>query len=82
MACVGAPYPNTLAFMLRLLVECLVDAGKENDAADFSKVTSDFIEQHTPELYPRIFSIQVNNFVNKLLSLWSVALFITFCSHS
>lgn len=47
--------------MLRLLVECLVDAGKENEAADFSKVTSDFIEQHTPELYPRIFSIQVNH---------------------
>ncbi|KAK3554153.1 hypothetical protein QTP70_019080, partial [Hemibagrus guttatus] len=44
-----------------LLVECLVDAGKKNDAADFSKVTSDFIEQHTPELYPRIFSIQVHH---------------------
>lgn len=47
--------------MCRLLVECLVDAGKENDAADFSKVISKFIEQHTPELYPQIFSIQVNN---------------------
>ncbi|XP_060780970.1 cilia- and flagella-associated protein 46 [Neoarius graeffei] len=47
------------AELMILLVECLVDAGKQNDAADFSKVTSDFIEQHTPELYPRIFSIQV-----------------------
>ncbi|KAM9477000.1 cilia- and flagella-associated protein 46 [Clarias gariepinus] len=47
------------AELMILLVECLVDAGKENEAADFSKVTSDFIEQHTPELYPRIFSIQV-----------------------
>ncbi|XP_053477642.1 cilia- and flagella-associated protein 46 isoform X1 [Ictalurus furcatus] len=49
------------AELMILLVECLVDAGKENDAADFSKVTSDFIEQHTPELYPRIFSIQVQH---------------------
>lgn len=54
--------------MLRLLVECLVDAGKQNDAADFSKVTSDFIEQHTPELYPRIFSIQVNNLLSPLVN--------------
>ncbi|KAF5902114.1 cilia- and flagella-associated protein 46 isoform X3, partial [Clarias magur] len=47
------------AELMILLVECLLDAGKENEAADFSKVTSDFIEQHTPELCPRIFSIQV-----------------------
>ncbi|GAA6097380.1 cilia- and flagella-associated protein 46 isoform X2, partial [Tachysurus ichikawai] len=49
------------AELMILLVECLMDAGKKNDAADFSKVTSDFIEQHTPELYPRIFSIQVHH---------------------
>ncbi|XP_058242545.1 cilia- and flagella-associated protein 46 isoform X2 [Hemibagrus wyckioides] len=49
------------AELMILLVECLVDAGKKNDAADFSKVTSDFIEQHTPDLYPRIFSIQVHH---------------------
>ncbi|KAF4090490.1 hypothetical protein AMELA_G00052800 [Ameiurus melas] len=49
------------AELMILLVECLVDAGKENDATDFSKVTSDFIEQHTPELYHRIFSIQVQH---------------------
>ncbi|MCJ8730419.1 hypothetical protein PDJAM_G00184270 [Pangasius djambal] len=49
------------AELMILLVECLVDAGKESNAADFSKVTSDFIEQHTPELYPRIFSIQVQH---------------------
>lgn len=57
-----------LAFMFRLLVECLVDAGKKNDAADFSKVTSDFIEQHTPELYLRIFSIQVNHSFSPLVN--------------
>lgn len=57
-----------LAFMFRLLVECLMDAGKKNDAADFSKVTSDFIEQHTPELYPRIFSIQVNHSFSPLVN--------------
>lgn len=68
MACVEASFQITLAFMFRLLVECLVDAGKENDAADFSKVTSDFIEQHTPELYPRIFSIQVNHLHSPLVN--------------
>lgn len=54
--------------MFRLLVECLVDAGKESEAADFSKITSDFIEQHTPELYPRIFSIQVNHLLSPLVN--------------
>lgn len=53
--------------MFRLLVECLVDAGKDRDAADYCKVTSDFIEQHTPELYPRIFSIQVNHLLSPLV---------------
>ncbi|TSK22638.1 Cilia- and flagella-associated protein 46 [Bagarius yarrelli] len=47
------------AKLMILLVECLIDAGKEKEAADFSKVTSDFIEQHIPEMYPQIFSIQV-----------------------
>ncbi|XP_049337763.1 cilia- and flagella-associated protein 46-like [Astyanax mexicanus] len=41
------------------LVECLVDSGKHKEAAAFSKVTSEFIEAHKPEMYPRIFSIQV-----------------------
>ncbi|XP_046691474.1 cilia- and flagella-associated protein 46 isoform X1 [Silurus meridionalis] len=49
------------AELMMLLVKCLVDAGKKNDAADFSKVTSKFIQQHTPELYPQIFSIQVQH---------------------
>lgn len=64
-----APFLNTFfAFMFRLLVECLVDAGKESDAADYSKVTSDFIMQHTPELYPQIFSIQVNHVLSPLVN--------------
>uniref|UniRef100_A0A673L3J2 Uncharacterized protein n=1 Tax=Sinocyclocheilus rhinocerous TaxID=307959 RepID=A0A673L3J2_9TELE len=42
------------------LVECLLDAGKKKEAAAMAKVTSDFIQSHKPELYPRLFSIQVN----------------------
>uniref|UniRef100_A0A3B4C3W0 Tetratricopeptide repeat domain 40 n=1 Tax=Pygocentrus nattereri TaxID=42514 RepID=A0A3B4C3W0_PYGNA len=60
------------AELMLLLVECLVDAGKYKEAATFAKVTSDFIELHKPEMYPRIFSIQVKHllflpsFCNKL----------------
>uniref|UniRef100_A0A8C1PJM6 Cilia and flagella associated protein 46 n=1 Tax=Cyprinus carpio TaxID=7962 RepID=A0A8C1PJM6_CYPCA len=42
------------------LVECLLDAGKQKEAAAVAKVTSDLIQAHKPELYPRLFSIQVN----------------------
>ncbi|XP_072534370.1 cilia- and flagella-associated protein 46 isoform X2 [Salminus brasiliensis] len=49
------------AELMLLLVECLVDAGKHNEAAAFAKVTSDFIKLHKPEMYPRIFSIQVRH---------------------
>ncbi|XP_026876764.2 cilia- and flagella-associated protein 46 [Electrophorus electricus] len=47
--------------LMLLLVECLLDAGKEKEAAAYAKVTSDFIEQHKPELHPRIFSTQVRH---------------------
>ncbi|XP_016110300.1 cilia- and flagella-associated protein 46-like [Sinocyclocheilus grahami] len=43
------------------LVECLLDAGKKKEAAAMAKVTSDFIQSHKPELYPRLFSIQVRH---------------------
>ncbi|XP_056093177.1 cilia- and flagella-associated protein 46 [Rhinichthys klamathensis goyatoka] len=43
------------------LVECLLDAGKRKEAVAMAKVTSDFIESHKPELYPRLFSIQVRH---------------------
>lgn len=43
----------------RHLVECLVDAGKGKEASSFAKATSDFIESHIPDLYPKIFSLQV-----------------------
>ncbi|KAG7462737.1 hypothetical protein MATL_G00187960 [Megalops atlanticus] len=43
------------------LVECLVEAGKVKEAASWAKVTSDFIEAHTPELFPRIFYLQVRH---------------------
>ncbi|XP_062851474.1 cilia- and flagella-associated protein 46 [Trichomycterus rosablanca] len=49
------------AELMILYVDCLLDAGKKTEAASFSKVTSDFIELHAPELYPRIFSIQVRH---------------------
>uniref|UniRef100_A0A4W4GFW9 Cilia and flagella associated protein 46 n=1 Tax=Electrophorus electricus TaxID=8005 RepID=A0A4W4GFW9_ELEEL len=61
--------------LMLLLVECLLDAGKEKEAAAYAKVTSDFIEQHKPELHPRIFSTQV---VITPPSLSPVTLFITF----
>uniref|UniRef100_A0A8C9SWN4 Uncharacterized protein n=1 Tax=Scleropages formosus TaxID=113540 RepID=A0A8C9SWN4_SCLFO len=41
------------------LVECLVDAGRKKEAASFAKLTSDFAQVNTPDLYPRIFSLQV-----------------------
>uniref|UniRef100_A0A8C1PEX5 Uncharacterized protein n=1 Tax=Cyprinus carpio TaxID=7962 RepID=A0A8C1PEX5_CYPCA len=43
------------------LVECLLDAGKQKEAAAVAKVTSDLIQAHKPELYPRLFSIQVRH---------------------
>ncbi|XDV49763.1 hypothetical protein PO909_018950 [Leuciscus waleckii] len=43
------------------LVECLLDAGKRMEAVAMAKVTSDFIESHKPELYPKLFSIQVRH---------------------
>jgi len=47
-------------FLFRHLVECLLDAGTREEAVAMAKVTSDFIESHKPELYPRLFSIQVH----------------------
>ncbi|XP_076830740.1 cilia- and flagella-associated protein 46 isoform X3 [Brachyhypopomus gauderio] len=49
------------AELMLLLVECLLDAGKEKEAVAYAKVTSDFIKQHNPELYPRIFSTQAQH---------------------
>ncbi|KAI4874895.1 hypothetical protein NFI96_034468 [Prochilodus magdalenae] len=49
------------AELMLLFVECLVDGGKHKEAAAFAKVTADFIELHKPEMYPRIFSIQVRH---------------------
>ncbi|KAJ8418005.1 hypothetical protein AAFF_G00137140 [Aldrovandia affinis] len=43
------------------LVECLVEAGKAKEATSWAKVTADFIEANTPDLYPRIFSLQVQH---------------------
>uniref|UniRef100_A0A8C7V183 Cilia and flagella associated protein 46 n=1 Tax=Oncorhynchus mykiss TaxID=8022 RepID=A0A8C7V183_ONCMY len=47
------------AQLMMHLVECLVDAGKGKEASSFAKATSDFIESHIPDLYPKIFSLQV-----------------------
>ncbi|XP_030628131.1 cilia- and flagella-associated protein 46 [Chanos chanos] len=49
------------AQLMLQLVECLVDAGKSKEAACFAKVTSDFIETHKPDLYPKIFALQVRH---------------------
>ncbi|XP_035257112.1 cilia- and flagella-associated protein 46 isoform X2 [Anguilla anguilla] len=54
------------AELMLLLIECLVEAGKLKEAASLGKVTADFIGAHTPDLYPRIFSLQVQH---KLLDL-------------
>ncbi|XP_029496742.2 cilia- and flagella-associated protein 46 isoform X1 [Oncorhynchus nerka] len=49
------------AQLMMHLVECLVDAGKGKEASSFAKATSDFIESHIPDLYPKIFSLQVRH---------------------
>ncbi|KAJ8250415.1 hypothetical protein COCON_G00223370 [Conger conger] len=54
------------AELMLLLIECLVEAGKMKEAASWGKATADFIGAHTPDLYPRIFTLQVQH---KLLDL-------------
>ncbi|KAJ8359853.1 hypothetical protein SKAU_G00163780 [Synaphobranchus kaupii] len=54
------------AELMLVLIECLVEAGKMKEAVSLGKVTADFIGAHTPDLYPRIFSLQVQH---KLLDL-------------
>uniref|UniRef100_A0A4W5LH89 Uncharacterized protein n=1 Tax=Hucho hucho TaxID=62062 RepID=A0A4W5LH89_9TELE len=56
---VGEPDYSWRAQLMLHLVECLVDAGKGKEASSFAKATSDFIESHIPDLYPKIFSLQV-----------------------
>ncbi|KAA0718385.1 Cilia- and flagella-associated protein 46 [Triplophysa tibetana] len=49
------------AELMTHLVECLFDAGKEPEAAALVKVTSELIASHEGEVYPRLFSIQVQH---------------------
>ncbi|XP_071380722.1 cilia- and flagella-associated protein 46 [Centroberyx affinis] len=49
------------AELMMHLVECLVDSGKMEDARSFAKVTAEFIETHTPHLYPKIFTLLVQH---------------------
>ncbi|XP_069045075.1 cilia- and flagella-associated protein 46 isoform X2 [Lepisosteus oculatus] len=52
------------------LVESFLDARKIKEAASFAKVTSEFIEANAPDLYPKIFSLQVRH---KLMDLAKAA---------
>ncbi|CAB1312512.1 unnamed protein product [Coregonus sp. 'balchen'] len=58
---VGEPDYSWRAQLMLHLVECLVDAGKGEEASSFAKATSNFIESHIPDLYPKIFSLQVRH---------------------
>ncbi|CAL8237576.1 unnamed protein product [Boreogadus saida] len=39
------------------LVECLVDAGRREDACRYSTVTSEFVASHAPHLYPEVLTL-------------------------
>ncbi|KAK2823968.1 hypothetical protein Q5P01_021143 [Channa striata] len=49
------------AELMMHLIECLVDSGKMEDAANFAKDTEEFINSHTPHLYPRLFTLLVQH---------------------
>ncbi|KAF4106176.1 hypothetical protein G5714_013838 [Onychostoma macrolepis] len=49
------------------LVECLLNAGKRKEAAVMAKVTSDFIQSHKPELYPRLLPYRTDMFLAHIL---------------
>ncbi|XP_041867180.1 cilia- and flagella-associated protein 46 isoform X2 [Melanotaenia boesemani] len=43
------------------LLKCLVDSGEVEDTAGFAKVTEEFINTHTPHLYPRFYTVLVQH---------------------
>ncbi|KAG7512173.1 cilia-and flagella-associated 46 isoform X1 [Solea senegalensis] len=49
------------AELMMLLIKCVVDSGKMEDAAALAKVTEEFIKTHTPHLYSRLFALLVQH---------------------
>ncbi|KAM3842817.1 cilia- and flagella-associated protein 46 [Diretmus argenteus] len=58
---VAEPDHSWRAELMMQLVECLVDSGEMEDARRFAKVTAEFIESHSPHLYPNIFTLLVRH---------------------
>lgn len=54
-------------FLLRHMVECLVDSRKMEEAASYVKVTEEFINLYVPHLYRRLFLIQVSSISSDLI---------------
>ncbi|XP_030603277.1 cilia- and flagella-associated protein 46 isoform X2 [Archocentrus centrarchus] len=49
------------AELMMHLIKCLMDSRKVEDAANFAKVTEEFIKSHIPHLYPRLFALLVQH---------------------
>ncbi|XP_054655409.1 cilia- and flagella-associated protein 46 [Dunckerocampus dactyliophorus] len=41
------------------LIDCLLDSGRTDDAGSYARVTEEFIRKHCPDLYPKVFRLQV-----------------------
>ncbi|CAL8368626.1 unnamed protein product [Gadus morhua 'NCC'] len=54
---VAEPDYSWRAELMIHLVECLVDAGRREDACRYSTVTSEFVASHAPHLYPEVLTL-------------------------
>ncbi|XP_028845791.1 cilia- and flagella-associated protein 46 isoform X2 [Denticeps clupeoides] len=49
------------AQLMMLLTECFVEAGRQDEARNFARLGSDFIQTHQPDLLPYMFSLRVQH---------------------
>uniref|UniRef100_A0A8C4ZTJ3 Uncharacterized protein n=1 Tax=Gadus morhua TaxID=8049 RepID=A0A8C4ZTJ3_GADMO len=56
---VAEPDYSWRAELMIHLVECLVDAGRREDACRYSTVTSEFVASHAPHLYPEVLTLMM-----------------------
>nr|XP_057920264.1 cilia- and flagella-associated protein 46 isoform X2 [Doryrhamphus excisus] len=47
------------AELMMHLIDCLLDSGKTDDAGSYARVTEEFIRKHCPDLYSKLFRVQV-----------------------
>jgi hypothetical protein len=50
-----------MLFFVSALIECNLDAGKKNDAAQIASAAATFIKQNVPHLYKQVFGLIVSN---------------------